>query len=122
MDTTTGPMGGFYTLANWIMRLAYVNILWIAFSLVGIIILGFFPATIGMFTVIRKWIQGDGDIPIFTTFWATYKKEFLKSNLLGLFLSLIGYILYIDFIFLRQGVTGFLQFTYYPLQIGRAHV
>src|SRR5690625_6342583 len=65
MDTTTGPMGGFYTLANWIMRLAYVNILWIAFSLVGIIILGFFPATIGMFTVIRKWIQGDGDIPIF---------------------------------------------------------
>jgi len=117
MDTTTGPMGGFYTLANWIMRLAYVNILWIAFSLVGIIILGFFPATIGMFTVIRKWIQGDGDIPIFTTFWATYKKEFLKSNLLGLFLSLIGYILYIDFIFLRQGVTGFLQFTYYPLLI-----
>src|SRR5699024_5867832 len=117
MDTTTGPMGGFYTLANWIMRLAYINVLWIAFSLVGIIIFASFTATIRMFTAIRKWIQGDGDIPIFMTFWATYKKEFLKSKLLSLFLSLIGYILYIDFIFPRQGVTGFLQFTYSPLLI-----
>lgn len=117
MDTSTGSMGGFYTLANWIMRLAYVNILWIVFSFVGIIILGFFPATTGMFSVIRKWVQGDSDIPIFTTFWDSYKKEFLKSNLLGLILSLIGYIIYIDFVFLRQGVDGFLQFTYYPLLI-----
>lgn len=117
MDSRTGSMGGFYTVANWIMRLAYVNILWIAFTLVGIIILGFFPATTGMFSVIRKWVQGKSDIPIFPTFWSTYKKEFLKSNLLGFILSLIGYILYIDFTFLRQGVDGFLQFTYYPLLI-----
>src|SRR5690625_3722809 len=117
MDSRTGSMGGFYTVANWIMRLAYVNILWIAFTLVGIIIFGFFPATTGMFSVIRKWVQGKSDIPIFLTFWSTYKKEFLKSNLLGFILSLIGYILYIDFTFLRQGVDGFLQFTYYPLLI-----
>lgn len=111
----TGAMAGFYKLSNWIMRFAYVNVLWIIFSLVGLIIFGFFPATTAMFNVIRKWVQGHDDLPIFETFWKTYRKKFLKSNLLGLIIFMIGCILYIDMISLRQSVNGFLQFAYYPL-------
>lgn len=64
----TGTVGGIYHISNWIMRLAYVNFLWILFTLAGFIVFGFFPATIATFAVVRKWIFDTTDIPIFTTF------------------------------------------------------
>lgn len=97
------------------MRFAFVNILWISFSILGLLIFGFFPATASMFTIVRKWIQGETEFPIFKTFWTTYNKEFIKSNLLGLILCVIGCILYIDFMFLRNSANGLIQITYYPL-------
>jgi uncharacterized membrane protein YesL len=91
-----GFTGGFYRLSEWIMRLAYVNILWIAFTFLGLVVLGFFPATAAMFAVVRKWVMGDSDIPVFKTFWNSYRTEFTKVNLLGLVIIVIGLILYID--------------------------
>jgi uncharacterized membrane protein YesL len=93
----TRLMSGFYSISEWIMRLAYLNILWVCFSLIGLIVFGFFPATVATFAVTRKWVMGESDIPVFKTFWSTYKSEFLKSNLLGLTLAAIGCILYMDF-------------------------
>ncbi|MYL46718.1 YesL family protein [Virgibacillus halodenitrificans] len=87
---------GFYNFSLWISRLAYVNLLWIVFSLLGLGVLGLMPATAGMFAVIRKWVLGRDDIPIFSTFWGTFKKEFLKINLIGYILILIGYVLYME--------------------------
>ena len=111
----TGMVGGFYNFSNWIMRFAYVNLLWIIFTLAGLIIFGVFPATIAMFAIVRKWIRDDTDIPVFKTFWLTYKKAVLNGNILGLALFIIGFILYVDFIFLREVTSGFLQYMYYPL-------
>src|SRR5699024_12757212 len=111
----TGMVGGFYNFSNWIMRFAYVNFLWIIFTLAGLIIFGVFPATIAMFAIVRKWIRDDTDIPVFKTFWLTYKKAVLNGNILGLALFIIGFILYVDFIFLREVTSGFLQYMYYPL-------
>lgn len=111
-------MGGFNKLLEWIMKLAYVNILWIAFTLLGVIILGIFPATTSLFTIVRKWVLGDTDIPVFQTFWTTYKKELLRSNVLGLLLFIMGFILYTDFIFLKSNdINGLLGLTFYPLLI-----
>lgn len=87
---------GFYNFSLWISRLAYVNLLWIVFSLLGLGVLGLMPATAGMFAVIRKWVLGRDDIPVFSTFWGTFKKEFLKINLIGYILILIGYVLYME--------------------------
>ncbi|OIJ13888.1 hypothetical protein BKP35_08880 [Anaerobacillus arseniciselenatis] len=78
------------------MRLAYVNILWIAFSFVGLLVLGVFPATIAMFSVVRKWMMNQSDIPIFKTFWQSYKKDFFKGNIIGWIFVAIGYVLYIQ--------------------------
>jgi uncharacterized membrane protein YesL len=108
-----GAIGRFYQLCEWIMKLAYTNLLWIAFSLLGLIVLGFFPATTAMFTVVRKMLMNESDIPVLKTFWETYKTDFLKSNLLGLILVITGYIIYIDITFLRN-TTGFINFLYYP--------
>ncbi|WP_217586492.1 YesL family protein [Lentibacillus saliphilus] len=96
-----GFANGFYRVAEWITRLAYINLLWIAFTLAGLIIFGFAPATAAMFGVVRKWVSGDDDIPVFKTFWTIYKKEFWKVMGLGFILAAVGYIIYIEFSILR---------------------
>ncbi len=88
---------GILKIPEWMLKFLYVNFLWICFSLVGLVMFGLFPATVAMFAIFRKWIMGETDIPIFRSFWRYYKKDFLKSNRLGLLLLVIGYTLYIDF-------------------------
>lgn len=98
-----GMTGRFFKICEIITRLAYANLLWIGFTLLGLGFFGFMPATTALFAVTRKWTMGEQDIPVFKTFWETYRKEFLKSNLFGLVLFLIGYIIYIDLTFLPTG-------------------
>lgn len=105
----------FYLLLEWVMWLAYINLLWIGSALIGIIVFGIFPATIAMFTVIRQLLLKDTTgKQILKTFVLTYKKEFFKSNLIGLIFSLVGYLLYLDFLYI-QNMNGA---TYYVFQIG----
>ncbi|ADU29616.1 YesL family protein [Evansella cellulosilytica] len=116
----SGFFGGLYVVCEWFMKLAYLNVLWILFSLLGLIVLGVAPATTAMNTIIRQWFLGNDSIPIFKSFWITYKAEFLRSNLFFVALTVIGFILYIDFIFLStlQGtwymlfMTAFILFTF----------
>ncbi|MFD1337288.1 YesL family protein [Oceanobacillus iheyensis] len=88
---------GYYSIAVWITRFAYVNILWIAFTILGLGIFGLMPATVAMFAVVRKWNMGEQDIAIFPLFWKTYRQEFVKANGLGLLLAAVGYLLTIEF-------------------------
>lgn len=92
---------GYYRVCTWIMRFAYLNLLWICFSIVGLVVFGTFPATIAMFAVVRKWVMGETDIPVFQTFWKSYRTEFLKGNLLCYLLLAVGYFLYLDLQYVR---------------------
>ncbi|KAB8131752.1 YesL family protein [Gracilibacillus oryzae] len=85
---------------EWIANVAYLNILWILFTLMGAVVLGVFPATAATFMVSKKWISGDSDIPVFQTFWQTFRTSFKNANILGFIISLFGYILYLDFVFI----------------------
>ncbi|MFJ5760908.1 YesL family protein [Neobacillus sp. NPDC093182] len=116
MDTS-GFLGSFNKFLDWISRLAYLNLLWISFSLLGLIIFGFFPATVAMFAVARKWMLGNDEMSIFKTFWTAYKREFLKSNILGVIIVSIGLILYIDFQFVQHAANSFFSFLYVPFFI-----
>ncbi|MGJ9384670.1 YesL family protein [Salipaludibacillus sp. CF4.18] len=95
-----GLIGGFYKLTEWIMRLAYLNILWVVFTLVGLVVLGLGPATAATFAVTRKWITEDVEIAIFPTFWRSYRTEFLRANFFTLGMAFVGWILYIDYSFI----------------------
>jgi uncharacterized membrane protein YesL len=57
---------------------------------------GFFPATAAMFSVSRKWVIGERDIPIIKAFWGYFKKDFIQTNILGYVLIFIGIFLYFD--------------------------
>src|SRR5699024_1499262 len=73
-----------YNILEWITKFAYVNLLWFVFTLAGGIILGFYPATVAMFAMVRDWLRGKSDLPVLKTYWNYYKTDFFKSNLLGL--------------------------------------
>ncbi|MFC4025047.1 YesL family protein [Oceanobacillus longus] len=103
-------VNGYYLFSVWAMRLAYLNLLWIAFTLIGLILFGIMPATAAMFSVVRKWVLEEQDIPVVKTFWRSYKKEFMQANAVGLILAVIGYLLIIGFQILRaqESITYFI--------------
>jgi uncharacterized membrane protein YesL len=132
-----GMMGGFYRLSEWIMRLSVTNVLWLLTSfpfwlvmyglllsenvdqLKQIIIMlaivapfTFFPATSAMFSVARKWVLGDTDVPLLKTFFRSYKHNFKQAMIGGVFYALLFAILIIDYqVYLKQ-ITGFQLIAY----------
>ena len=84
-------------ILNWITRLAYINLLWILFSIMGLIIGGVFPATVAVLGVSRKWLLENEDIPVWKTFIKIYKQEFRSANIIGWLLTLIGIVFYINY-------------------------
>lgn len=106
MDKTTA--GSFYTLCSWITKIAYVNLLWIVFSIAGLLVFGIMPATIAICTVVRKWFLKEAEFAIFPVFVTTYKQEFISANKLGMLLWLTIGLLLADFLFL-QSVGGLIQ-------------
>lgn len=82
---------------TWITKFIHIQLLWIFFTLIGLVIGGIWPATFSMFAMIRKWIREHSDDPIFKTFWKHYKESFLKANFFGWFMTLLGYSIYFYF-------------------------
>ena len=100
-------MGGwerFNNYAIWMIKVAYLNLLWIGFTIVGLGLFGLFPATVAMFAIVQKWLQNEPVDRIFQSFWKTYKKEFISLNKFGLFFIVIGYILVYDFMFVYKNM------------------
>lgn len=91
-----GWTGKIYDVCQWITRLAYINLLWIIFSAIGLFIGGIFPSTVAMVTIIRKWIQKETDISVLDTYWHIYKQEFVKANKLGAVVFAFTVFIYMD--------------------------
>lgn len=101
-----------YSIATWVFNVVYLNLLWILFSIIGLVFFGLFPATAAMFAIVRKWIiLGERDFNIFTIFWSFYRKDFLKLNGFALFFFIIGYFIYFNISFLVLNPNSF-QFLY----------
>ncbi|WP_408007660.1 YesL family protein [Pseudalkalibacillus sp. A8] len=101
----TNFKGKLFVLFEWITRMAYVNVLWIVFTVLGLVILGLFPATSAMFVLIRRWVRGEDDFSVFSLFWKTYKNDFWKANAFGWIMAGLGIILYLDYIFFSSSDT-----------------
>lgn len=96
-----GFVAGYYKGCVLITRLAYVNFLWVLFTMLGLGVFGLMPATAAMFGVVRKWEMKE-EINTFSTFLRIYKEEFVKTNLFGIVLFVIGYLLVMEFQILRS--------------------
>ncbi len=93
---------GMYRASEWVMKLAYINLLWILFTLMGLVIFGIVPATIAIFAITRKWIRGEKDTLILSTFLKAYKHDFLKGNIICLAFIIICIIIYCDWLFITN--------------------
>ncbi|MFC0560562.1 YesL family protein [Halalkalibacter alkalisediminis] len=112
-----GMVGKFHVVTDWVIRFVYVNILWILFSLLGLVLVGFFPATTAMVAIVRKWIMGEYDIPIFKSFLKAFQTDFKRANTLGYILIVIGAVLYIDSQILQQLSNPYWQLLHIPMVI-----
>lgn len=112
MNTTSSYI---YLALEWVTRFAYLNLLWVLFTLLGGVLFGFYPATTSMFAVCREWLKGNSDLPLFQSFWGFYKKDFLKSNLLGIFVSVFLVFIVLDIFYIQASPDQQLDWTYAPL-------
>ncbi|MFP4661651.1 MAG: YesL family protein [Halanaerobiales bacterium] len=94
--------GSLYRITEWITRLVYVNLLWILFTLLGLIIFGVMPSTLAVFVVIKKWLSGQENVKVFSLFWETYKSEFIRINIIGIVMLIIGTVLVFDLIYVQE--------------------
>lgn len=98
----TGWRGTIYRYFDLALKLAYLNILWGVGIVIGAGVAGFFPSSVAMFSVLRKWMQGDDiDINIFSHFKDEYRKEFINANLYGYAWTILGLVIYVDLLFFR---------------------
>mgnify|MGYP001385366465 CR=1 FL=1 len=137
-----GIMGGFYRISEWIMRFSVTNLLWVVFNIPVLFLatglLGaetsdqihfvflliaivapfvLFPATAAMYSVVRKWVMGDADVPLVKTFWRGYKENYKQSMLGGLIIVPLWIIYYIDFIFYAIEISSILRYLFIVLGV-----
>ena len=97
-------MGGwerFNQITAWMMKIAYLNILWLLFTIAGLFLLGLFPATAAMFSVIRNWFIGKSDTSIWAAFWTFFRQNFIRLNGFALLFYGFAFFLYYDFSFIQ---------------------
>ncbi|MDY7220684.1 YesL family protein [Halalkalibacterium halodurans] len=80
-----------------IASFAYLNIVWLAFSAVGLFVFSFFPATAALFTIARKWVLGERHFPVARTYYESFKSYFFRANLYGWMMAVIGGVLYLNY-------------------------
>jgi uncharacterized membrane protein YesL len=66
----------------------------------------FFPATSAMFSVARKWVTGDTDVPLLRTYFRSYKTNFKQAMLGGIIYAVLFAILIIDYQVYLTNVRG----------------
>lgn len=99
-----------YKVGDNLAKFIYLHLIWLLFTIVGLVIFGIMPATAAMFSILRKWLRGE-EIPIFKTFLRLYKSYFIKQNILGFIYMLAGLFLYVDF------VVSYTKIQWLPLHV-----
>jgi uncharacterized membrane protein YesL len=70
-------------ITEMITEFVMLNVMWFAGCILGGVIFGWAPSTVALLAVIRNKIMKKEYYGVVRSFWATYKKEFVKSNILG---------------------------------------
>lgn len=83
---------GIAVLSTWIARLALVNLLWLMFTLVGLVLLGFFPATAAGYQLLRDRMRTPElwDERMLPEYWRLFRARLLRANAAGYALAAVG--------------------------------
>ena len=86
----------YYKYARRVSVVFYLNLLWTLFSCFGLVVFGLAPATTVLYKLSARTIKGE-EFPIFNTYWAEFKEEFLKANCLVGLLVITLYLLLVQY-------------------------
>ncbi|MBS4179360.1 YesL family protein [Lederbergia citrea] len=103
--------GVFYRIGTWLYNFMFLNIL---FILCCIPIITIYPALGALFGVVRQW-KRNNDIAIFSQFMRMFRENWKQSYLVGIFSTLIGGFLAIDFFLLYQMTFSYKIFIFSAL-------
>lgn len=106
-------------LFTWITRLVVLNLLWIFYTIIGLVVGGIFPATLSVLKIFRKWIIGEEEVPLWSTFRQEYRRDFIKSNIIGWILTLAGMILFMNYLVIKstENISVLIPVAFYILII-----
>jgi uncharacterized membrane protein YesL len=86
-----------YHACDLVCWVAALNLLWIAGTLLGGVVLGAAPATVAAHTLARRRIRGEG-VPAVRAFWRVWRAEFGRANVLLLPAGAVGGLLWLNWL------------------------
>lgn len=135
-----GIFGGLYVITEWMTRLVLTNIIWLFFnipviffginlfiaetigeriffisSMIILLPIFFFPATMAMFSLIRRWVLGEDDIKVLRAYWMHYRENYVRSMAGGFVLVIIWAILLIDYYYFTNNISDWLKYPFFAL-------
>lgn len=79
-----------FNVTSVIAEMVVLNILWILFSLCGMVVLGVFPASFALLERCQAVLSGEGSSGgTLKAFWAAYRHSFVRANVLGYSVGLL---------------------------------
>lgn len=66
-----------------VLKLVYINILWVAFSALGLVIFSVGPATYAMMKYYDRWLRCQESLPVARTMWGFFKERFVQSMIVS---------------------------------------
>lgn len=83
----------FFRILDIFAHFVLLNTLWI---ILCIPIITIFPATTALYSVVRKWVTEGTEAGAIQLFFTSFKENFKKSFIIGIFWLIAGLILYFD--------------------------
>lgn len=76
----------------WIARIAWLNLLWLLFTLAGLVVLGFFPSAVACYQIARDLIHrpDSRDEPMLSRYAALVRENALSANVAGAGVVTVG--------------------------------
>src|SRR5690625_3128492 len=130
-------MGMLYHLSDWIFRMLIINLLWFIFNIpvvfflihlllikntngfiaIGLIVLAimpflFFPATTGMFSVVRNCVLVKQSSKIVRAYWKAYKEKYIISMIGGIVIVIIWLIVIVDYYVFTTYISASFKYLY----------
>ncbi|WP_225743847.1 YesL family protein [Marinilactibacillus sp. Marseille-P9653] len=80
-----------------IVNLCKLNILWIFFTILGVVVAGIYPATVAALIISRKWLLTKDYTVSVKEFYMHFKREFWSANRAGIVFTIAGLVLYLNY-------------------------
>ncbi|OJF94729.1 YesL family protein [Alkalibacterium sp. 20] len=95
-EANVGSLDMIMKALDWLVTLAYLNLLWLGFSLLGLIVFGIGPATFAVHSIVKKKLK-QGDLShVFTKFKNEFKKYSKDGNIYFGLVTAASLFIYVD--------------------------